>query len=240
MKVIYYGKEDESLKDKFFDTFGNINYYIVKLDNKIGEDNVIYHTIKKYNIKDEDLIFINYDTMKPSYKFNINDIINNVNIYQKYKKNYFIFFNRYLDSGNQVKYLTDIPTIPYVSLYESFNPGNSDAFFMDKNIVNIVHNNIKTKRELFDIVRRGIARGYSFNPNLITYDFENSIESNIIEFSKSAPITKNEYLDFEKLNRNISIFFSDHILIFWLFIVFFICLIFLIIMRKFKWMEKYL
>lgn len=240
MKVIYYGKENPDRKNKFIPIFGNSKYHVVILDNKVSEDNVIYYALEKYNIINEKVMFINFDTMKPAYKFELSNIMNYVNLYQHGKSRYFVFFNRYLDSGNQTKYLREISSPSEVSLFESFNPGNSDAFLLDGEVVNVIRNGLKTRRNAFDLVRKGFARGYSFSPNLITYNFRDSAESNEIEFSKSCPLAKDEHLNFQKINENITLFFSNHVIIFWVFIIFFICLVFLIILRKFKWLEKHL
>lgn len=240
MKVVYYGSGDVSNIENFAGVITNSNNYTFILDNQVGEDNVVYNSIKKFNISKEDVLFINFDTMKPAYNFDIGNIINNVQIFQGGKKNFIVFLNRYLDSANQVNYLKELGSPSFVSMFESFNPGNSDAFYIDSGIVDlIIHGNLKTRRNIIDLVRDGKARGYSFNPNLITYNFKDSTESAKVEFSKSSPISDDERFDLRKLSRNISIFFSDHVILFWVFMVFFICLSFLFFLRVFKIGSKY-
>lgn len=240
MKVIFYGNDYNSIIEKFRSLIPNNIDHIILLDDVVGEDNVIYHSIKKFNIT-SDVMFINFNTMKPAYNFDFSNILNNINTFQKNKSNYIIFFNRYLDSSNQTVFLKDLDSPDNVSLFESFNPGNSDAFFIDSGFVKkIINEDLKTRKQIFDLVRKNKGRSYSFDPNLITYNFKDSTDNVKIESSKSSPISGEDKFNFQKLNRNITLFFSDNIILFWVFIVFFICISFLACLRVFKIGSQYI
>ena len=188
------------------------------------------------------LMFINADTMKKNNIVGLDNISKIIlKIEDKSKKNpYVILFNRYLDSNLQTHYLGELDQSSEVSIFQSFNPGYSDAYYLSEKTVTLLRNLIQkdskqdARRILFSLVKEGRINAYSFNPNLYIFRIEDSTLNNNDQAFKSSIIKYDQIMENRKLDRNISLFFSDHIMLFWIFIVFFICTILILILRTFK------
>lgn len=211
---------------------------ILKDPSVITEDKVL---LKNLN-ESPQLMFINADSMKRNNVSGIDNISKPIiKSEDKSKKTpYVVLFNRYLDSNLQTHYLGELDSDSGVSIFQSFNPGNSDAYYLSEKCVTLLRSlacpneKYDSKRTLFSLIREGRINAFSFNPNLFIFRLEDSSQDNNIQYFKTSMIKYDNIMENRRLDRNISLFFSDHIMLFWIFIVFFICSILLLILRVFK------
>lgn len=204
----------------------------------ITEDKVVLNNLDEA----PQLMFVNADSMKRANISGVDNISKPILKSEEKSKNapYIVLFNRYLDSNLQTHYLGELGYDSEVSMFQSFNPGNSDAYYLSEKCVTLLKNlaspngKYDSKRTLFSLIREGRINAYSFNPNLYTFRLEDSTQENNIQYFKSSPIKYDNIMENRRLDKNISLFFSDHIMLFWIFIVFFICSVFLLILRVFK------
>lgn len=186
-----------------------------------------------------DIMFINADDMKknPLKGSDIDEIYFEIRKKSSPpEKPFLILFNRYLDSPSQFHYLGEKNDI---SLFQSYNPGNSDAFYLSSGGTKLMNEKIdmKTKdfkKKLFDLVRDGKINCFSFNPNLYVFDLAGSEKIDNIQYIKSSIINCSSLFEKKGLGKSISLLLSNHVLLFWAFFVFFICTIFIIILKTFK------
>lgn len=243
LKIIVYGS-DKAKVDSIALTVKQYSVEKVILSvesegpNSLTENNMIF----KHLLAASQLMFINADSMKKNNISGIDNISKPIlKAEEKSKKApYIVLFNRYLDSNLQTHYLGELNSDSGVSMFQSFNPGNSDAYYLSEKCVILLRNlacpngKYDLKKTLFSLIREGRINAYSFNPNLYIFRLEDSSQDNNIQFFKSSIIKYDQIMENRRLDRNISLFFSDHIMLFWIFIVFFICTIFLLILRVFK------
>lgn len=241
LKIFIYGVD----KDKIDNISRSVKQYSVQKillssDNKnlLTEDKIIL----QYLHEASQLMFINADSMKKNNILGLDNISKTIlKAEDKSKKSpYVVLFNRYLDSNLQTHYIGELDYDSGVSMFQSFNPGNSDAFYLSEKAVTLLRNltspNSKhnSKKILFSLIREGRINAYSFNPNLYVFRLEDSSANNNDQVFKSSIIKHDQIMENRCLDRNISLFFSDHIILFWIFIVFFICTVLLLILRAFK------
>lgn len=242
LKIIVYGRNRDKI-DNICSYNKKYNCQVVILDNKITEDRLL----SMFLFESAHMIFINADTMKPARIVGTDDIKriiikteNKAGI--KHDSPYVIFFNRYLDSNLQTHYLGELDFESHVSLFESFNPGNSDAFYLSKKCVSFLRLSFPNpleyksniKKSLFTYIRDGSVDAYSFNPNLYVFRLEDSPLDFNDQYFKSSIITYDSIMESRRLSKNIALFFSDHIILFWIFIVFFICTMLILFLRILK------
>lgn len=244
-KIFVYGKSEEYISN----IRNNLNTYSTEkilLTDDLSESMVVNHCLVHYPGAGQ-MMFINADTMKKvdiSGSESIRSVISKTESYlEDSTKPYVILFNRYLDCGTKTHYLGEI--ISSVSLFRSFDPGNSDCFYLSTGVVsklrdtfpNIGSLHLEMKRIVFTYIRKGIFDCFSFNPNLYTFRIQDSLVNSHMQYYKLSPIKHEETTN---INNTVSNFFSSHIIIFWIFIVFFICTVLIIGLRLTKWGEQYL
>lgn len=241
-----YGKEELSI-NSLASTFSGkkIIKIMLKEDLNITSENVVSYIVKTYP-NYGDYYFFNADTIKKvnvKGLENIDLVINNTKGYVNTNP-YIILLNRYLDSVFQTQYLGELTVNSGVSVFQSFNPGNSEAFYVPNAAMNIIknmyklvtidHTKVNIKHAIFDKVRKGEFDAFSFNPNIYTFRLENSSAESDLQYLKSSIINHDKIMEERRLDRTISLFFSDRILLFWIFIVFFICVTLIITLKIFK------
>lgn len=202
------------------------------LNDEILEKNIVNYCLGAYPGVSHAL-FVNGDSMK---NVNIVGSDNISSIIQKIGANtedpYMVMFNRYLDSGVQTHYINEI--LKNVSLFQSFNPGHTDAFYLSTKAIDSLRKiniDIKYTKKIFDFIHEGTMDCYSFNPNLYTFRIEDSSSSSAIQSEKTSILKTDKIINF---NQDLSRFFSSHLILFWVFLVFFICTICIIFLKTFK------
>lgn len=186
-----------------------------------------------------DIMFINADDMKknPLKGSDIDEIYLEIRKRSSPpEKPFLILFNRYLDSPSKFHYLGEKNEI---SLFQSYNPGNSDAFYLSSGGIKLMREKINRKtidfrKILFDFVKEGKINCFSFNPNLYVFDLAGSDKVDNIQYIKSSIINCSSLFEKKGLGKNISLLLCNHVLLFWAFFVFFICTIFIIVLKTFK------
>lgn len=246
--LVIYGRDKSAINFASV-SFSEYNKYMIVIDdNVITEDHVMAEALYNNSFY-SGFVFYNADTMK---RVNIKGIGNFADIISRVNElvgsqpgtstssRQIILFNRYLDSNFQTHYLGEYSISSGVSVFQSFKPGNSDAFYVSPDAVRYLqglyggkfeNDNDGIKHRLFDAARNGDVNAYTFNPNLYTYRLESSIEESNKQYFKTSPINYDTIIETRRLGKNISLFFSDHILLFWIFIVFFICLMLVIFLK---------
>jgi hypothetical protein len=213
------------------------------LAKTINETNVFNHYMT-YNIDTHDVLFVNADSVKKvkiEGTESLHYIINMIETKLKDINNpYVILFNRFMDNNYSTHYLGDISKS--VSLFKSFKPKESDCFFLSRNMIKVLkekhlknlYKGIDVKRESFRYVKDGLAEAFSFNPNLFTFMIEKSENVNQTQTNKTTLIKGDET---RSISKTLELFFSDHIIIFWIFLVAFVCTMFLVILKTFNLMS---
>ena len=206
----------------------------------INETNVYNHYLT-YNIDTHDVLFVNADSVKKvkiEGTESLHYIISMIETKLKDINNpYTILFNRYLDNNFSTHYIGEINKS--VSLFRSFKPKESDCFFVSRNMIKVLkekylkdlYKGVDIKTFIFRYVKEGKAEAFSFNPNIFAFMIEKSENINQTQHNKTTMIKGDET---RSISKTLEIFFSDHILLFWCFITFFVCSVFLVILKSFN------
>lgn len=209
----------------------------------INETNVFNHYMT-HNIDTHDVLFVNADSVKKVKIEGTESIYYIINMIETKLKDadspYVILFNRYMDNNYSTHYIGDISKS--VSLFRSFRPKESDCFFLSRNMIKILkekhlknlYKGIDVKRESFRYVKEGLAEAFSFNPNLFTFMIEKSENINQSQSNKTTMIKGDET---RSMSKTLELFFSDHIILFWCFVIFFTCTMFIVILKTFNLMS---
>jgi hypothetical protein len=145
---------------------------------------------------------------------------------------YMILFNRFQDNNVQTHYIGEL--VKSVSIFRSFNPKGSDCIYISGKALPLIKSSIESGTNATDVnlfSRIDSIEAFSFNPNLYIFRLEDSAASSTEHQLKSS-IIKCE--GSRSISKTIELFFSNHILLFWVFLVFFICSIFIVSLRIFK------
>lgn len=221
VKYIVYGY-DKTKVESFRNKFNNFTSII--LDDNINEDNILDNLVKNCF---QGLFLINADTMKKNcMSFSIEEIIHKISS-KSCKKEFIIMFNRYQDSITQNYYLGEISE--NISLFRGFNPGNTDCYYVSAGIISEFQNNeIDIKYKILSRCRKGFYNYYFFNPNLYIFKSENSELSGQMQVLKSNIYKEENKFDLDNYIKNL---LSTNTILFWVFIVFFICAVFTVILK---------
>lgn len=229
LRVFIYGKNIDSIND-MKKNFSDNYIQTVILDNEVTERKIVNYCLKRYTING-DYMFVNADTMKKVHIMGFNSINNSIEKIKNYidDDKYVILFHRYNDSGINSHYLTDI--LYEVSVFRSYKPGNSDCFLISEKAVEFLKDKSQTIN-YYDEIKKRVRYGefdcLTFNPNLFTFRIEDSDLSAAIHQSKCSMLKSDESTNF---NDKISIYFSSHMILFWIFFVFIICAIFTVLVK---------
>lgn len=236
--VVIYGQNKEKIEEVALE-LSSYNVRKMILEDSTDDCMIVEDILKLYYTGSSYLI-INADIVKRINIKHTDEIGSIINKASKYLRDpndpYIIMFNRFLDCGIQSHYLGEI--VDSVSIFRSFYPGGSNALFLSENAVKYIKNNdldtiynepIKSK--IFSLVRDGIFDAFSFNPNLYVYRLECSSETNETQAQKCSVLKS---YDGDSISDTLTKFFSDRIIGFWIFLVFFICVVLIILLKIFQ------
>lgn len=229
--IFIFGQSESKIKE-MKNNFLNQNCIEIKLTNTttINDKNIINYCVKNYPNTNH-MLLVNSDTMKKVNIYGSEKISNIISKIKPYEDSFILLFNRYLDSGIQSHYVQEI--LKDVSLFRSFNPSYSDCFYLSKGLVDKLKNTLSPDlasytTKIFDLVRDEKLECFSFNPNLYTFRIEDSTLTYSSHTKMSTMLKEETHINF---NQDVSKFFSSHIILFWIFLVFFICTIYTICLK---------
>ena len=230
--IFIYGRNEDNINE-MNSNFSSYQTIKIIIDGDEEERIAINNIFDDYYF--QHAVFVNADTMKrvPIVGTeSIGSVVDKVNDEVLLNKPFLITFNRYYDGGNQVQYVKEITN--GVSLFRSFNPGNSDCFYVSKGVVEHVRKNYQGGdyiKKVFSLARAGEFSCFSFNPDLYVFKFKDSPESYTVQQSKTSTYRPQSSFD---IDESVAKFFSSHLILFWIFFVFFVCTVFIILVKVFK------
>lgn len=184
-------------------------------------------------------VFINADTMKPVRirgMTSLIDIISTTESFLTPVGKYAILLNRYMDSNLQTRYIGEYNSTSNVSIFQSFNPQGSDAYYLPETTISHLRSKYSTnlEKDLYNDIKEGKISAYSYNPNLFVYTLENVTDSIKDQFQKSSIVDSTTILEDRRIEHRIGLYLSDHIVLFWIFIVFLICIVCIALLKVFR------